>query len=154
ALQDDITEKVVAAIEPKLLEAEGLRSQNRSPEDLGAWDLVIRANSLFWRLTKAETEAAIDILRRAVERYPEYGPAPSMLAFVLLVSGYLGWSVMEVQFQEAARHAARAAELDDNDPWAHLALGFVAFVRRQTNVATTEFRRALALKPNFAAAHG
>jgi adenylate cyclase len=39
ALQDEIAKKVVAAIEPKLLEAEGIRSQNRSPEDLGAWDM-------------------------------------------------------------------------------------------------------------------
>ena len=52
ALQDEITKKVVAAIEPKLLEAEGIRSQSRSPEDFGAWDMVISANSLFWRLTK------------------------------------------------------------------------------------------------------
>ena len=57
ALQDEITKKVVAAIEPKLLEAEGIRSQNRSPEDLGAWDMVIHANSLFWRLTKAESRS-------------------------------------------------------------------------------------------------
>ena len=154
ALQDEITEKVVAAIEPKLLEAEGIRSQNRSPEDLGAWDMVIQANSLFWRLTKDETEAAINILRQAAERYPNYAPAHSILAFVLLISGYLGWSVMELQLQEAARLAARAAQLDDNDPWAHLALGFVSFVRRQTNVAAAEFRRALELNPNFAAAHG
>ena len=154
ALQDEITEKVVAAIEPKLVEAEGIRSQTRSPEELGAWDMVIQANSLFWRLTKAETEAATNILRQAAERYPNYGPAHSILAFVMLISGYLGWSVMELQLQEAARLAARAAQLDDSDPWAHLALGFVAFVRRQTNVAAAEFRRALELNPNFAAAHG
>ncbi len=35
-LQDKITKSAVAAIEPKLLEAEGIRSQNRSPEDIGA----------------------------------------------------------------------------------------------------------------------
>ena len=87
ALQDEITKKVVAAIEPRLLEAEGIRSQSRSPEDLGAWDMVIQANSLFWRLTKAEGEAAIATLKRAVERYPDYAPAHSMLAFMLLVSG-------------------------------------------------------------------
>src|SRR5512143_1763360 len=52
ALQDEITKKAVAAIEPNLLEAEGIRSQGRSPEDLGAWDLVMQANSLLWRLTK------------------------------------------------------------------------------------------------------
>jgi adenylate cyclase len=154
ALQDEITEKVVAAIEPKLLEAEGIRSQNRSPDDLSAWDMVIQANSLFWRLTKPETEAAIDVLRQATGRYPNYGPAHSILAFVLLISGYLGWSVPELQLQEATRLANRAAQLDDSDPWAHLALGFVAFVRRQTNVAVAEFQRALELNPNFAAAHG
>ena len=154
SLQDEITEKVVAAIEPKLVEAEGIRSQSRSPEELGAWDMVIHANSLFWRLTKAETEAAADILKQAAERYPNYGPAHSILAFVLLISGYLGWSILEQQLHKAARLAARAAQLDDSDPWAHLALGFVAFVRRQTNVAALEFRRALELNPNFAAAHG
>jgi adenylate cyclase len=150
ALQDEITKKVVAAIEPRLLEAEGIRSQNRSPDDLGAWEMVIQANSLFWRLTKTENEAAIALLKRAVERYPNYAPAHSMLAFMMLVSGHLGWSVEE----QAAALAARAAALDDNDPWAHLALGYTAFVRRQTSVATAEFRRAIALNPNFAAAYG
>ncbi len=154
ALQDEITKKVVAAIEPRLLEAEGIRSQNRSPEDIGAWDMVIKANSLFWRLTKAETEIAIETLRQAVERYPDYAPAQSTLAFVLLISGYLGWRPMGPQLQQAASLAARAAELDDSDPWGHLALGFAAFLTRRTNVAAAEFRRALVLNPNFAAAHG
>ena len=154
ALQDEITKKVVAAIEPKLLEAEGIRSQNRSPEDLGAWDMVIQANSLFWRLTKGEGDAAIAILQRAIERYPNYAPAHSMLAFDLLVSGYIGWALMEPQLQQAAGLAARAEELDHGDPWAHLALGYVAFVRRRTSAAAAEFQRALALNPNFAAAHG
>ena len=156
ALQDEITKKVVAAIEPKLLEAEGIRSQNRSPEDLGAWDMVIHANSLFWRLTKDEGEAAIAMLRGAVERYPNYAPAQSMLAFMMLVQGYLGWSGVEREslVKQAGVLATRAAELDDSDPWAHLALGYVAYTMRRTDQAVEEFHRALDLNPNFAAAHG
>ena len=156
ALQDEITKKVVAAIEPKLLEAEGIRSQNRSPEDVGAWDMVIHANSLFWRLTKEEGEAAIAMLRRAVERYPNYAPAQSMLAFMMLVQGYLGWSVSEREslVKQAGALATRAAVLDDSDPWAHLALGYVAYTMRRTDEAVEEFHRALDLNPNFAAAHG
>ena len=154
ALQDEITKKVVAAIEPRLLEAEGIRSQNRSPEDLGAWDMVIQANSLFWRLTKVEGEAAIATLKRAVERYPDYAPAHSMLAFMLLVSGYVGWTFTKPQVKLAATLAARAEELDDSDPWAHLALGYVAYTMRRTDHAVQEFQRALDLNPNFAAAHG
>jgi TolB-like protein/Flp pilus assembly protein TadD len=154
ALQDEITKKVVAAIEPKLLEAEGIRSQNRSPEDLDAWDMLIRANSLFWRLTKDESQAAIALLEEVVQRHPFYAPAHSMLAFVLLVSRQGGWHMMEPQVAQAANLAARAVELDDSDPWAHLALGFVAFTRRRTDEAAEEFQRALDLNPNFAAAHG
>jgi TolB-like protein/Tfp pilus assembly protein PilF len=154
ALQDDITKKVVAAIEPRLLEAEGIRSQRRSPEDLGAWDMLIRANSLFWRLTKDESQAAIALLKQLVERHPLYAPAHSMLAFVLLVSRQGGWHMMEPQVMQAAGLAARAVELDDSDPWAHLALGFVAFTRQATDDAVEEFQRALDLNPNFAAAHG
>jgi TolB-like protein/Tfp pilus assembly protein PilF len=154
ALQDEITKKVVAAIEPKLLEAEGIRSQNRSPQDLDAWDMLIRANSLFWRLTKDESQAAISILKQVVERYPFYAPAYSILAFALLVSRQGGWHLMEPQVTQAATLASRAVELDDSDPWAHLALGFVAFTRRRTDDAVEEFQRALDLNPNFAAAHG
>jgi TolB-like protein/Tfp pilus assembly protein PilF len=154
ALQDEITKKVVAVIEPKLLEAEGIRSQHRSPGDLGAWDMLIRANSLFWRLTKDESQAAITLLKQLVERHPLYAPAHSMLAFVLLVSRQGGWHIMEPHVTQAASLAARAVELDDSDPWAHLALGFVAFTRRRTDEAVEEFQRALDLNPNFAAAHG
>jgi TolB-like protein len=156
ALQDEITNKVVAAIEPRLIEAEGIRSQGRSPEDLGAWDLVIQANSLFWRMTKTESEAAIALLNRAVERYPDYAPAQSMLAFMLLVSGNAGWTLSELepQVKQAEKLAARAAELDDGDPWSHLALGYVAFTRRHTDEAAEQFKRAIFLNPNFAAAHG
>jgi tetratricopeptide (TPR) repeat protein len=154
ALQDEITRKVVAAIEPRLLEAEGIRSQRRSVENLGAWEMVISANSLFWRLTKTEGEVAIEILKRAVERYPDYAPAQGMLAFTLLLSRQLGWSDADPQLKQAAIHATRAAELDDSDPWAHLALGYVAYIQRRTDAAVEEFQRALALNPNFAAAHG
>jgi TolB-like protein len=154
ALQDEITKNVVAAIEPKLLEAEGIRSQHRSPDDLGAWDTLIRATSLFWRLTKDESQAAITLLKQLVERHPLYAPAHSMLAFVSLVSRQGGWHMMEPQVTQAATLAARAVELDDSDPWAHLSLGFVAFTRRRTDEAVEEFQRALDLNPNFAAAHG
>ncbi|MES5487253.1 winged helix-turn-helix domain-containing tetratricopeptide repeat protein [Bradyrhizobium sp. INPA03-11B] len=154
ALQDEITKKVVAAIEPRLLEAEGIRLQHRSSKDLGAWDMLIRANSLFWRLTKDESQAAIMVLKQLVQRHPTYAPGHSMLAFVLLVSRQGGWHMMEPAVTQAANLAARAVELDDSDPWAHLALGFVAFTQRHTDEAVQEFVRALDLNPNFAAAHG
>jgi adenylate cyclase len=156
ALQDTITKKVVAVIEPKLLEAEGIRSHERSPEDMGAWDMVMHANSLFWRFTKSDSERAIAMLNQAVERFPDYAPAHSMLAFMLLVSRHLALGMIDAdpQMKRAARLAARAAELDNSDPWAHVALGYVAMMMRRADEAASEFQRALDLNPNFAAAHG
>jgi adenylate cyclase len=152
ALQDKITTSVVAAIEPRLLEAESLRSHNRTPENLRAWDLLMQATSVFWRLNKTDGELAISILRRTVKLYPEYALAHSMLAFAMLLLGYLGY--IEPQVKDATALAARAAELDRNDPWAYIALGFVSFIERRTDESIAHFQRALDLNPNFAAAHG
>jgi TolB-like protein len=44
AIQDEITSSVVASIQPRLLAAEGVRAFSRSSDDLGAWELVARAN--------------------------------------------------------------------------------------------------------------
>jgi adenylate cyclase len=152
ALQDKITNSVVAAIEPRLLEAESIRSHGRMPGDLHAWDLLMQATSLLWRLNKTDGEASISILTRAVTSYPDYAPAHSMLAFAMLLLGYLGY--IEADMKEATALARRAAELDRNDPWAYVALGFVSFIERRTDESIAHFQRALDLNPNFAAAHG
>jgi len=153
-LQDDITASVTAAILPKLVAAESVRSQNRSAEDLSVWDLVMRALSHYGRMTTQESEKAIEIFRQAVQQYPDYGPAHSLLAFALLVSGHVGWIPESDDYQYAAELANRALELDDQDPWAHLALGYLAFTERQTGASVREYMRALDLNPNFATAHG
>ena len=160
-LQDDITQSVTAAIEPKLVAAEGLRSQNRSASDLGAWDLVMRAMARYGRMTTKDSKAAIEMLEESLRRYPDYGPAHSLLAVALLVSGHVGWiaegeghwSHAELAGR-AGELARRAAELDDEDPWAHLALGYLAFTERQTDEAVRQYLRALDLNPNFATAYG
>jgi TolB-like protein/Tfp pilus assembly protein PilF len=154
ALQDEITASVTAAIEPRLVAAEGLRVETRTIDDLDAWDLVARAMSHFWKLNAMESGAAIGILRLAVQRHPNYGPAHSMLAFTLLVSMGVGWILDQGERNYAGRMARRAVELDDTDPWAHMALGYLGVVSRNTSEAVEHFQTALELNPNFAAAHG
>src|SRR5262249_662916 len=43
ALQDEITEAIVAAIQPQLYAAENFHAQRKPPDRLDAWDLVMRA---------------------------------------------------------------------------------------------------------------
>lgn len=154
ALQDEITASVVAAIEPKLLAAEGLRAAARQPRELDAWDEVARALAHFWRFTATDSALAISILRHAVEVHPDYAPAHSMLACALLISSYVGWTPPGSERDFAAAHAHRAAVLDDGDPWAQLGLGIVALTGRAPDEAIRHFNTALELNPNFATAAG
>jgi TolB-like protein len=55
AMQDDITEAIVAAIEPQLYAAENFRARRKPPDSMDAWDLVMRALSHYWRATRQDT---------------------------------------------------------------------------------------------------
>ncbi len=154
ALQDEITASVAASIEPRLLAAEGLRTQSRPTSDLHAWDLVDRALFHFWKLTTVESEKAVAVLRQTVQQYPDHAAAHSLLAFALLLSCFMGWTPPRSDTEFAAAVAQRAVELDENDPWAQLALAFLAFTSRRTDEAVRHFHSALDLNPNFPAAAG
>ena len=152
AVQDEITRSVAGAIEPRLLAAEGVRALSRSAEDLGAWELVARAQTYVWRMTGLDYETAIGILERAVEIFPDYAPARALLAFCGAFAAHMGWGTRHQTFL-ARDHAVRAIALDDHDPWAHIGLGYWALMERRTEEALAAFRRALDLNVNSAAAN-
>ena len=154
AVQDEITRSVVAAIEPRLLAAEGIRTLSRSPDDLGAWERVARAETDVWRLTRTDYAAAIKGLEQAVAIYPDYAPARSRLAFRLLFSAHMGWVDREYGLLTGRRHATRAIELDDCDSWGQAALGYLGMMEWRTEESIASFRRAVELNPNSAKAHG
>ena len=153
AVQDEITRSVAGAIEPRLLAAEGVRALSRSADDLGAWELVARAQTHFWRLTRADYAAAIEPLQRAVDAYPDYAPARSLLGFCLVFAAHMGWIDRDQGLLPGRQHAIRAIALDDRDPWGHIALGYWALLERRTEESIAAFRRAVNLNPNSAAAH-
>jgi TolB-like protein len=153
AVQDEITRNVASAIEPRLLAAEGIRALARSAEDLGAWELVARAQTHVWRVTRAEFDAAFNVLKQAVELYPDYAPAQGLLGFSLVFAAHMGWIGRDDGLLPGSRHAMRAVALDDCDPWGHIALGYWAMMERRTGDSVAAFRRAISLNPNSAAAH-
>jgi TolB-like protein len=153
AVQDEITRSVAAAIEPRLLAAEGVRAFSRSADDLGAWELVARAQTHVWRLTRSDYETAINALEQTVEAYPDYAPALSLLGFCLMIAVHMGWVDRDQGLLRGRQHAARAIALDDRDPWGYIALGYCAMMERRTEESIAAFRQAVKLNPNSAAAH-
>jgi hypothetical protein len=79
ALQDEITEAIVAAIEPQVYAAENFRAKRKSPDSMDAWDLVMRALSHYWRVTRQDNVVAQALLEKATAIDPDYGQAQGVL---------------------------------------------------------------------------
>ena len=82
-LQDEITESVVAAIEPHLYAQEGLRAVSQSPEKISTWGLVVRAIGLINKVGRQENEDARHLLNRAVALEPLYAKAHAILSWAV-----------------------------------------------------------------------
>ena len=152
AVQDEITERVVAAIEPELYAAEDFRSQRKPPESLDAWECVIRALSALSQVTSEGRAVAERLCRQAIAIAPGHGQAHSLLAWALLRRTV--WSDdLRAVITEASAETQTALSIDERDPWAHLVQGNLFNRLRRFDDAARECRRALELNPNFALAH-
>ena len=153
AVQDEIASSVAAAVEPHLLAAEGRRTALLSPADLSAWELVARAQSQLWRLTKNDYDGAIESLKRAVDMSADFAPAQAQLGFALVFAAHMGWVDKNESLAVGRQYAERAIALDDRNPWGYSALGYAAMMQRRTEEAIAAFRGAVNLTPSSAAAH-
>jgi len=154
AVQDEITQAVVAAIEPQLYAAENFRSQRKTPDNMDAWDLVMRALSHYWRVTRTDNLVAQALLEKAIAVDPGYGQALSLLAACHTFAAHMGWEGMPNAVPAAERSALAAIRADSEDAWAHYALASVYLFNRRFDDCIAEFELALRLNPNFSPARG
>jgi TolB-like protein len=152
AVQDEITEAIVAAIEPQLYAAENFHAQRKPPDSLDAWDLVMRGLSHYWRLTRQDNVVAQALLEKATAIDPNYGQALGVLATSYTFSAHMGWADMAAVVPIAEKAALAAIRADSEDPWAHHALGNVYLFTRRFDDSLAEFELALQLNPNFSLA--
>jgi adenylate cyclase len=117
-LQDDITQAIVARIEPELARAEFTRVQRRPPGNLDAWELYQRAHGLLSLKGWAPETflEAMPLLRQAVALDDEFALAHAYMSLMFAVShmfqlGEPGAS----QARQAVEAADRAMELDGRD---------------------------------------
>jgi TolB-like protein len=152
AVQDEITAAVVAAIEPQLLVAENFRSQRKPPDSLDAWDLLMRALSHYWRVTRQDNMVAQALLEKATAIDSTYGRALGALAATHTFAAHMGWADTTAVIPVAEAAAKAAIVADSEDPWAHLALGSVHLFLRRFDDSLAEFELASRLNPSFSMA--
>jgi TolB-like protein/Tfp pilus assembly protein PilF len=154
AVQDEITDAIVASIEPQLYAAENFRARRKPPDSMDAWGLVMQALSHYWRVTREDYAIAQQLLEKAIAIDPHYGQALGVLAASHTSCAYMGWADMATSLPIAERAALAAIRCDSEDPWAHHALGCVYLLTRRFEDSLAEFEWALRLNPNFSLAQG
>src|SRR5689334_13071035 len=154
AVQDEITDAIVTAIEPQIYAAENFRSRRKPPSSVDAWDLVMRALSHHWRVTRNDSLIAQALLERAIAIDPHYGQALALFATNHMFGVHLGWTDLATAAPIAERAALAAIAADSEDAWAHTALASVYFSTRRLDHSLAEFELALQLNPNFSLAQG
>ena len=153
ALQDEITLSVVGAIEPSLRQAEIERVKRRRPDDLNAYDLVLRALPLVHTVLPKEAGEALLFLDRALALEPDYAAAHGYAAWSHEIL-YLRGGFREENRAAAIRHA-HAARMHGRDDATALALAaFVTgIVEHDRAAASAAFEAAMALSPSSALAY-
>ena len=150
AVQDEITQSVVGAIEPEMLLVEGKRASRKSPSSMDAFDCCMRAMWHFAQQTPADQDEAVNLGRKAISLDPSHAQGHMVLARALNSRLWHGWSndfAADLEEQHAA--AVRAAALDDRDPYSHYALSWTSLMRCLHEQALGELQRSIDLNPNF-----
>ena len=150
-LQDKVASAVAGVIEPALQAAEIRRSAERPTSDLTAYDLYLRALSLY-EGGRAGVQEALELLGRAIERDPDYGPALALAAHCHQVLDIIGWSndpaTNRNEGIDLARKALRVAR-DDPDVLGRAAHAF-GYFGEDLDAAIALVDRARELNPSFA----
>jgi DNA-binding winged helix-turn-helix (wHTH) protein/TolB-like protein/Flp pilus assembly protein TadD len=153
SVQDAISEKVAAALKPRLTSAEERLLAKHYTENVEAYQLYLRGRYHVLKLTLPEIRKGISYFQQAVAVDPSYA-----LAHVGLADAYrsaLAGDMAPAEVLPKAKAAAqKAVELDDTLADAHAELGFIIFwYDWDWGAAETQFKRALGLDPNNADAH-
>jgi tetratricopeptide (TPR) repeat protein len=153
AIQDQITESVVGAIEPELLRIEELRAARKTAESMDAWDHYMRGMWRFYQFSPDDVAQAEPLMRQAIDIDPKLALGYIGLARVLALKILWGWSDdLNADRHTAYSAARRAVELDEKETYGHYTLAWANLFNGRPEAALIEAQRSTELTPSFALA--
>ena len=152
-LQDEITQRIVTAIEPAMLNSEGVRSAAKVLQDYTALDCFYRGMWFLNRITKEGYTSAVTNFRESIAREPTLHLGYVGLSRILWGGAIFGWTPDPLtDLADASSAAHRAIELAPEDAAAFAASAGASLYMGDHASALTDARRALDINSNFALA--
>jgi len=151
-LQDRMAAEVASAIQPSIRRAEVERARSKRPENLAAYDLVMRSFPHLWAHRPQDNAEAITLLNRALQLDPNYGLAASLAAWAHGQQVAYNWSFNFAAERAAAQKLIESATMVvSDDPTALTALASAMMQLGGDVAQAAAFAdQALVLDPNHA----
>jgi len=142
-IQDEVLLSIVARVEGRLVASVAEQAKRKPPEQLAAFDCVLRARN---HINTYDTESAEPLLQHAIELDPRYAQAYVWLAITSYVK-YFSEPKREL-LDKALTLARQAVEIDPDDALCHSTVAVILTLRQEYEEAGTSFDRALTLNPS------
>ena len=153
-VQSDITRDISSKLRIQLSGNEQQRLGRAGTTNPEAYRLYLEGRQLWYGRTREGLKKSIDLFQQAIAADPGYALAYAGLANTYNIGPSYDIGITSKQGELLADEAARKAiELDGSLPEAHAALALALAEERRWSEAESEFRRAIELNPNNAAAH-
>jgi serine/threonine-protein kinase len=153
-IQDEITKAIVENMRLQLLGEEKVRLTKHHTENVEAFSLYSQGIYYLNRRTGVALENAIDYFNQAIAKDPDYALAYVGLADSYNTINFYTSVQLKDSFLNAEKAALRALEIDDSIGEAHNSLAYAKYRWYwDWDAADKEFKRAITLNPNYAAAH-
>jgi TolB-like protein len=139
ALQDEITEKIVARLEPEIGYAERNRVMRSHPTNLQAWDCFHMGVYHFYQFTGESNKEAQRLLRQSFEMDQRFGNAYAWWAYAVVL-GMVYWDTPPTQalLDEALTACDQALSLDRQNATFYALRARVLLARGEYDLAIAE----------------
>jgi adenylate cyclase len=153
AIQDEITLKILKALQVKLIDGEQARLYAKGTENIDAYLKMGQARSYLNRFNRGSNLLARQICEEIIAFDPKWELPYSVLGWTYWMDVRLGWSDSpEESVQEAFQLAQKSISMNESS-MAHGLLGFLYTQTHQHEKAKEESEKSIALDPNSADAH-
>jgi TolB-like protein/DNA-binding winged helix-turn-helix (wHTH) protein/Flp pilus assembly protein TadD len=156
ALQDTISEQVAQTMMVRLNVEEQRQLSKRETENVEAYQEYLRGRYFWNKRDQQGLKKSLDHFQQAVDLDPNYGQAYAGLAdaYTLFATYRIDSFSPDEAFRRARTAATRALAIDETQAEAHASLGMIKiWCDHDGTGAEAEFKRAIALNPNYATAH-
>ncbi len=150
AVQDEITQMIVAALPGRVEAAQTEVAKRKPPQEMAAYDYLLRAKDYHHKRSKTDNDKAMEMIERAIERDPDYAEAHAWRACILGQSWAQGYGVSTKDLADESERMVRTLEaLGANDFECHRLLAALnLYFFRNLERAQFHQEQAYALVPN------